>query len=249
MASAPSRGGVDDFACFIRAYDDAAAGEVIPASGRFAFRRSLALMKNLRADYRYDSLGPTWSNLYLWEPLEKIIEKHATGDRRIFEVGCGNGATANLLAKMGFSVTAIDPSESGMEIAKRSYQNITFESGSAYDELSRKYGTFPIVVSLEVIEHCFFPRIYAKTIYDLLEPQGVAIISTPYHGYLKNLALALANKFDHHFNPLWDGGHIKFWSENTLRKLLAETGFKSTEFVRVGRIPSLARSMIAIAVK
>jgi hypothetical protein len=37
------------------------------------------------------------------------------------------------------------------------------------------------------------------------------IITTPYHGYLKNIALSVSVKFDHHVNPLWDGGHIKFF--------------------------------------
>ncbi len=71
----------------------------------------------------------------------------------------------------------------------------------------------------------------------------------PYRIINRNLALALAGKFDHHWSPLWDGGHIKFWSEKTLLELLEETGFSSVDFVRVGRIPPLAKSMIAIARK
>jgi 2-polyprenyl-6-hydroxyphenyl methylase/3-demethylubiquinone-9 3-methyltransferase len=54
---------------------------------------------------------------------------------------------------------------------------------------------------------------------------------------------------DKHFTALWDHGHIKFWSERTLRALLAEAGCHEIEFRRVGRIPALAKSMIAIARK
>jgi fructose-1,6-bisphosphatase/inositol monophosphatase family enzyme len=74
-------------------------------------------------------------------------------------------------------------------------------------------------------------------------------VSTPYHGYWKNLALALAGKLDNHFTALWDHGHIKFWSIATLRHLLQEAGFQSIAFHRVGRIPLLAKSMIAVARK
>ena len=119
--------------------------------------------------------------------------------------------------------------------------------GSAYDDLRSVYGQFPLVISLEVVEHCFWPRKFASTIYDLLAPGGLAVISTPYHGYLKNLALALTNRFDAHWSPLWDGGHIKFWSENTLTALLREAQFDSVRFVRAGRIPAFAKSMIALA--
>ncbi len=68
------------------------------------------------------------------------------------------------------------------------------------------------MISLEVVEHLYFPRKFARTVYDLLEPGGTAIISTPYHGYWKNLVMALTGTMDAHFTALWDHGHIKFWS-------------------------------------
>ena len=52
-----------------------------------------------------------------------------------------------------------------------------------------------------------------------------------------------------HFTALWEGSHIKFWSRKTLSRLLREAGFSSVDFHRVGRIPALAKSMIAVAHK
>lgn len=69
------------------------------------------------------------------------------------------------------------------------------------------------------------------------------IISTPYHGYLKNLALAITGKMDMHFTALWDGGHIKFWSVKSLTQLLDEFGFKVVEFRGSGRLPYIWKSM------
>ena len=82
-----------------------------------------------------------------------------------------------------------------------------------------------------------------------MEPGGHLILSTPYHGYWKNLALAITGNMDQHFTALWDHGHIKFWSIKTLGLLLREVGFSNVSFVRVGRIPVLAKSMIAVAEK
>jgi 2-polyprenyl-6-hydroxyphenyl methylase/3-demethylubiquinone-9 3-methyltransferase len=82
-------------------------------------------------------------------------------------------------------------------------------------------------------------------VFDLLS-RGVAVISTPYHGYWKNLAQALTGKMDGHFTALWDHGHIKFWSMRTLGELLREAGFVD---VRFGRVPALAKSMAAVAKK
>ena len=94
---------------------------------------------------------------------------------------------------------------------------------------------------------CSPPRQYARCVFDLLEPGGVAVLSTPYHGYWKNLALAVTGKMDAHFTALWDYGHIKFWSIKTLTELLSEAGFEVVRFHRVGRVPLLAKSMIAVA--
>jgi len=146
-------------------------------------------------------------------------------------------------------VTGIDPSTEGIAQAQTRYPHLTLHEGSAYEDLAERYGRFPVVTSLEVVEHLYAPRRYAATLFDLLEPGGTAIVSTPYHGYWKNLAMALTGKLDAHFTALWDHGHIKFWSIRTLSALLREAGFVDIRFERVGRIPALAKSMIAIARK
>jgi hypothetical protein len=47
----------------------------------------------------------------------------------------------------------------------------------------------------------------------LLRTRGHLVLTTPYHGYLKNLLIAALGKSDSHFDPLLDGGHIKFWDD------------------------------------
>lgn len=170
-------------------------------------------------------------------------------DRRIFELGCGNGSVAQALTAKGWNVIGVDPSIDGIAFANASYPSLRLHEGSAYEDLGAKFGRFPLVLSLEVVEHLYFPRRYASTVFSLLSPGGTAIISTPYHGYWKNLALALTGRLDMHFTALWDHGHIKFWSIKTLRALLRESGFKSVHFRRVGRLRPLAKCMIAVAKK
>jgi 2-polyprenyl-3-methyl-5-hydroxy-6-metoxy-1,4-benzoquinol methylase len=154
-----------------------------------------------------------------------------------------------MLDTLGFSMTGVDPSTSGIDQARRAFPRVTADVGSGYDDLVAKYGTFPLVVSLEVIEHCMDPRSFARTFYDLIEPGGIGVLSTPYHGYLKNVALALSGRMDGHFTALWDGGHVKFFSIKTLRQLLREIEAHEVDFVRVGRIPHFAKSMVAIVRK
>ncbi len=156
---------------------------------------------------------------------------------------------ARLLTARGWDVTGVDPSVEGIAQARAADPGLKLVTGSAYDDLAGQYGRFPVVLSLEVVEHVYAPRHYARTLLDLLEPGGTAILSTPYHGYWKNLALALSGRMDAHFTALWDHGHIKFWSIRTLGELLRKAGFVDLQFERVGRVPALAKAMIAVARK
>ena len=201
--------------------------------------------ENHLSKYQYNDALPTWANAYLWPPLKKIIGKETFSERRAFDLGCGNGATANMLSTLGFDVSGVDISASGIAMGLQNYPHLKLAIGNAYDDLSQVYGQFPLVVSLEVIEHCFDPRRFLKTMRDLIAPAGIGILSTPYHGYLKNLALAVAGKWDDHLTALWDGGHVKFFSTATLSALLMECGFKNIQFTYVGRLPPFAKSMIA----
>jgi 2-polyprenyl-6-hydroxyphenyl methylase/3-demethylubiquinone-9 3-methyltransferase len=201
--------------------------------------------------YAYDDGDLNPSHDYLVPSVLEILGSLdiVQNQKRIFELGCGNGAVADVLTRQGYQLTGVDVSVQGVEQAQRRHPHLSLQLGSAYDRLADTYGRFPVVISLEVVEHLYDPRAFARTLFDLVEPLGTAIVSTPYHGYWKNLAMALTGRLDHHFTALWDHGHIKFWSMATLRQLLLEAGFRSITFRRVGRVPALAKSMIAVATK
>ena len=205
----------------------------------------------LRDEYQYRGAEAPHTSQYVWGPLCAMIQKDNRGraPTRVLDLGCGNGAFAAHLASLGYEVVAVDPSESAIAEARRGHPALSVFRGSGYDELASVLGRFPIVTCLEVIEHCFFPRRIAQSIHALLEPGGTAYLSTPFHGYWKNLALALTGRMDAHFTALWDHGHIKFWSARTVTELCREAGFVDVSVVRVGRVPPLAKSMIVIARK
>lgn len=204
------------------------------------------------AGHRFKDAQPIHSHAYLLPSVDRTLLSHFQNNdpgtpKKVFDLGCGNGSVSAHLHQMGYQVVGVDPSNTGIEHAREAYPELELRLGSAYDDLETTYGKFDAVVSLEVVEHVYAPRDFAATLFSLLEPGGVAIVSTPYHGYFKNLCLALAGKMDAHFTALWDHGHIKFWSIRTLGMLLQEAGFVDIRFELVGRMPWLAKSMIAIA--
>lgn len=201
--------------------------------------------------YHYSNAEASHTHAYLWEPVFREMSSSfpQASSRKVFDLGCGSGAFAAALKRKGFDVCGVDPSATGIASARKAFQELRLEVGSTEENLASRFGRFDAVISLEVVEHVFAPREFASRTFDLLIPGGVAIISTPYHGYLKNLMLAVTGKLDEHFTALWDYGHIKFWSIRTLGRLLTEAGFENITFLRVGRIPQFAKSMIAIAHK
>jgi SAM-dependent methyltransferase len=199
--------------------------------------------------YLHSDPGPTRCHPYLLpavlDELKRVLGVEPRGER-IFDLGCGSGYVAQELSRHGYRVTGVDPSESALEFARSAYPHLDLHCGSAYDDLGARFGRFGVVVSLEVIEHLYDPRHFARTLSGLLRPGGTALVSTPYHGYWKNLAIALVGMTDEHLDPLWDDGHIKFWSAKSLTDLMSETDLITLRIRRVGRIPPLAKSMIAV---
>lgn len=195
-------------------------------------------------EYKHRGAHHLHSHAYLIPALDDTLRR--LKPERVFDLGCGAGSIANHMSKQ-FEVVGVDLSTSGIAQANEAYPHINLAVGSAYDDLAARYGQFKAVVSLEVVEHLLDPRLYARRLYDLVAPGGAAIVSTPFHGYWKNLALAITGRMDRHFTALWDGGHIKFWSVRTLTLLLREAGFEDLEFHFVGRVPQLAKSMVVIA--
>jgi 2-polyprenyl-3-methyl-5-hydroxy-6-metoxy-1,4-benzoquinol methylase len=170
---------------------------------------------------------------------------------RVLDVGCGNGYVAGKFLERGCTVTGVDLSRSGIELARKTCPQGRFEILAADNNLLRNLNEkpFDVIISTEVVEHLYSPRDYARGCFEALKPGGRFLCSTPYHGYWKNLTLSLLNKWDRHANPLWDGGHIKLWSRKTLTLLLKEAGFSDFRFQGVGRAPWLWMTMIVSATK
>lgn len=182
------------------------------------------------------------------------VTRDLQGVERICDLGCGNGNLSFQLGACGFQVTGIDASASGVELATRHYasERVRFlraEIGDNFQSMLPADFQFDAVVSCDVIEHLYRPAALIEAAGQLLSPGGYLIVGTPYHGYIKNLAISVLNRWDSHHGVHWDGGHIKFFSVRTLSDLVVRHGFELLAIYCHGRVPYLWKHMICVARK
>ena len=182
--------------------------------------------------------------------IEKLFLSKILNKSEILDAGCGTGYLTNWLGKKGYKTIGVDSSEAGIMLAKKNQNKNSEFVYSDIDKLEDQFSNkFDAVFCLEVIEHSFSPRSLIYSLEKMTKKNGYVFISTPYHGYFKNLVIALLGKFDEHFTSLWDFGHIKFFSKKTLTKLINEKNFKIVSYGTVGRTFFLWKSMFFILKK
>ena len=153
-------------------------------------------------------------------------------DVRVLDVGCGSGYWAAYFAGHGCVAVGIDPSPSGIDVARAAHQGARFEQMEVSEEMLTQLGgdPFDLIVSTEVVEHLNYPPAWATGCYNALRPGGRLIASTSYHGWLKERTNRPGGQSDFHHDALGVGGHIKFVSlahEVSYSRLLGSPIFTS----------------------
>jgi len=95
------------------------------------------------------------------------------------DVGCGAGLLAEPLARLGASVTAIDPAAELIAAARdhAAGQGLAIDYRVAAVETIE--GAFDLITAMEVIEHTADPQQFLNSIAQRLAPDGLLILSTP----------------------------------------------------------------------
>ena len=170
---------------------------------------------------------------------------------RVLDVGCGNGSVTAKVAQRGSQILGIDMSESGIHLARQNCPSARFEvlpaDANVLENLREE--PFDLVYSLEVIEHLYDVRSFIVGCFTATRSGGTFICSTPYHGYAKNLMIAMLDGWDKHHSSGIEGEHIQFFSRKTLSRLLEGVGFRDIQFRGSGRAPYLWKSMLISAIR
>jgi 2-polyprenyl-6-hydroxyphenyl methylase/3-demethylubiquinone-9 3-methyltransferase len=165
---------------------------------------------------------------------------------RLLDFGCGNGVLSEFFQSHGYGVHAIDISETIVKSNQRRFPDVNFQLGSPNEPVPYADGTFDAVFCSEVIEHVYDVHFIFSEFSRLLRPGGLLILTTPYHGRLKNVIVALFF-FDRHFDPTWQ--HIRFWTKKSLTKVCVSHGLTPVTWKHVGRFWPVPKSFFLVCRK
>ncbi|OEF98160.1 class I SAM-dependent methyltransferase [Desulfuribacillus alkaliarsenatis] len=114
----------------------------------------------------------------------EFARKFAQG--RVLDIACGVGYGTEIVFDDNPAISqfvGIDISEVAIEYAKTHYNYPEAEyyvDDALNENLHKTYGTFDTIISFETIEHFYGDEIFVKNLYNLLNPGGKLIISTPF---------------------------------------------------------------------
>ena len=135
---------------------------------------------------------------FLRERLTQHFALADTGFRplsglKILDIGCGGGLISEPLARLGATVTGIDPAPENIATAQQHAEpqglDINYRACRAED-LVEAGEVFDAVVCLEVVEHVPDPGAFIATCAQLVRPGGLLVLST-INRTLKAFALAI----------------------------------------------------------
>lgn len=162
-------------------------------------------------------LGRDWRNPL---PLEGI---------RILDIGCGGGVLSEPLARLGATVTGIDPAPGNVEIAIRhaakSALPVTYLATTAEDLVAQGH-SYDVVLAMEVVEHVRNPAAFIKTACALVEPGGLFFAAT-LNRTLKSFALAIVGA-EYVLRWVAKGTHQweKFLTPRELERMITKGGIE-----------------------
>ena len=191
----------------------------------------------------------------IWEALpadaapERLAERrafllaHVHAGETVLDLGCGAGEFGAALTEAGAHPIGVDVAAEALRRAAARVPGLDLRLWRDGEPLPLEDRSVDVVWAGEVIEHVADVAPWLSEVRRVLRPRGTLLLTTPHHGPLTLLGLALSpRRFDAHFEPRSD--HVRFFSPRTLRALLDDLGFDVAQ-LRVRHAKILVRAMRA----
>ncbi|AKM79307.1 TPA: hypothetical protein DEQ95_02660 [Candidatus Beckwithbacteria bacterium] len=174
-----------------------------------------------RNNFTYLNLLRTFDNELFKEGFKKIK------GRTVLDIGSGTGAISLYLAKKGFNVVGIEISKKAVDISEKSARSFNLRNKTRFIRGDFNRGLkvnkkFDLVICSEILEHLKNEEVILFKIHKLIKKGGKIIITVPsYNAPLYRIGYA--KDFDRRV------GHLRRYTERSLKELTTRCGFKTKE--------------------
>jgi len=148
--------------------------------------------------------------------------------RRLLDVGAADGMLSRQLTQRGWRVTAIEGDPALAQAGARHCERMI--PVNLDREIPVGEGPFDVIVYGDVLEHLVDPLRVLVELDRCLVPGGFVIISVPNIAHLWIRLLLLVGRFDYLDRGILDHSHLRFFTERSLRAMLADAGLTIGRF-------------------
>ena len=192
---------------------------------------------NTFADSRTRLIEKTWLPLLRGRSPQTV---------KVLDASCASGGFVRFFKSLMLGVVAIDIAFDATRRTRRSVPGASVAVASAEEGLPFRNESFDVVWFGETLAALFDGHNALSEFNRVLKPNGLLVLTTPYHGRLKNLAIAL-HGFEKHYYP--DNYRIRFYNKKSLEVALIWSGFAPRYWKGVGGFWPLWQSLFVIAEK
>jgi 2-polyprenyl-6-hydroxyphenyl methylase/3-demethylubiquinone-9 3-methyltransferase len=189
---------------------------------------------NLLANQWWDEESPFRDLLHLNEPRFQFFDAFVGGwaGKRVLDLGCGGGFTAEELARRGAAVVGVDPAAELLDVARnhaeQSSLQVDYRHGTG-EQIPADAESFDIVVCVDVLEHVAdLPRVLTE-VRRVLKPNGLFLYDTINRTPFSFLWMIVALEWISGRIPRGTHDWRMFIKPTELNDLLHRTGFESLQ--------------------
>lgn len=158
------------------------------------------------------------------DDLYYFNEYSQSSDKKLLDIGCGNGFFLEFMEKNGWDETRIEPSLEAYEYALSLGLKVFNATAKEFLEKNKVKSLYDVVTLRNVLEHVPNPKEILNICRELLKKGGITYVSVP--NDFNPLQLKAQKVLD--TEPWWIAfpDHLNYFDFQTIEKLLKDTGFE-----------------------
>lgn len=163
------------------------------------------------------------------DEVHGIVASMIPAGAKVLDVGCGSGVLTKLLKDVTHAdFLGIEPDTT--RAARAMSRGVKVRVGYLTAETVREIGLFDIVLFADVLEHLPNPQEMLLVARQALKPGGAVIVSVPNVAHWSVRLCLLRGMFQYQVEGIMDATHLKWFTAESIRALLASSGFSVIQY-------------------